>query len=184
MAARMRAHDWSATPLGPVDGWPQSLKTSVDIILGIPSPAIIWWGPQHVQIYNDAFVAIARERHPKLLGQPAAVGWADIFEAMQGLLSDALNGRVVQLRDYTAVLDGPAGPEERVFDANWSPLRDESGAVAGVLQMLVETTERHRASAALREREDKYRSLFETMGQGYLEVELVRDIEGRAIDFT
>ena len=161
MAARIRAHDWGATPLGPVNGWPQSLRTSVDTILGIPDPAVIWWGPHHVQIYNDPFIPVARERHPRILGQPASVGWADVFEEVQDLLSAAMDGRAVELRDYVGVLDGPAGPEERVFDASWSPLRDEWGVVAGALQILIETTERRRASAALRESEERQAFLLQ-----------------------
>ena len=126
MADRIRAFDWASTPLGPASAWPQSLKTAVDTILEMPGPAAVRWGPRHVEIYNDAFIAIARERHPGLLGKPAAIGWADVYDEVLGLLSAALAGRTTQLRGYVSMVDGPAGPEERVFDADWSPLRDES----------------------------------------------------------
>lgn len=155
MAGRIRDFDWSSTPLGPAAGWPQSLKTLVDTILAMPSPAAVRWGPQHVEIYNDAFVAIARERHPALLGKPASLGWAEVYDEVVVLLSAAMAGQATQLRGYVSSIDGPAGPEERVFDADWSPVRDESGAVAGVLQTLSETTGRHRAEAALRESEER-----------------------------
>ena len=176
MAARIRTHDWGGTPLGPVDSWPQSLKTSVDTILGLPTPAVVWWGPQHVQIYNDAFIPIARERHPQLLGQPAAIGWADVFEVVQGLLSTVLDGKAVQLRDYAAVLDGPTGPEERVFNANWSPLRDEAGTVAGALQTLTEVTETHRAQAALQASEARLAAAFEGVPAGVAVLDLTGQI--------
>ena len=166
MAARIRAHDWSRTPLGPSAGWPQSLRTMVDAILGMPGPAAIRWGPQHVEIYNDAFVAVARERHPALLGKPASIGWADCFEEVSVLLSAAMAGQATQLADHVAVIDGPAGPEERIFDADWSPLRDEAGAVAGVLQTLAETTARHRTEAALRESEGRLAAAFATVPVG------------------
>ena len=59
MAGRIRNLDWSATPLGPIAGWPQSLRTLVDMMLALPGPATILWGPTHVQIYNDGYIAIA-----------------------------------------------------------------------------------------------------------------------------
>jgi PAS domain-containing protein len=155
MAGLIRAFAWRGTPLGPVEAWPQSLRTAVDTILGIPIPAVILWGPDHIQIYNDAFIAIARDRHPHLLGQPAAIGWADVFEAVHVPLCAALAGETMQLRGYIGMVEGATGPEERVFDANWSPLRDESGEVAGALQILIETTEWHRTEAALDESEER-----------------------------
>jgi hypothetical protein len=114
------------------------------VILGIAQPGEHPLGSRGSAESNDGFIAIARERHPSLLGQTAAAGWADVFEAVQVLLSAALAGKAVQLRDCVGVLDGPSGPEERIFDANWSPLRTESGDVVGTLQTLFETTERHR----------------------------------------
>lgn len=183
MASRIRRFDWGTTALGPADRWPQSLKSAVDMILGMPSPAIILWGAQNVQIYNDAFVAIASARHPKLLGQPAVSGWADVYEEILAPLSAAKAAQATRLRDYVGKVDGPDGPEERVFDADWSPLRDESGEVAGVLQTLVETTQRHRAEAALRDSEEQYRTLFETMEQGFCVIERLEAPDGGLVDF-
>ncbi len=119
-----------------------------------------------MEIYNDAFIAIARERHPGLLGKPADIGWADVYDEVLVLLSAALAGRTTQLRGYVSMVDGPAGPEERVFDADWSPLRDESGQVAGSLQTLIETTARHRAEAALRESEARLAAALESVPAG------------------
>ena len=175
MADRIRAFDWASTPLGPASAWPQSLKTAVDTILEMPGPAAVRWGPRHVEIYNDAFIAIARERHPGLLGKPAAIGWADVYDEVLVLLSAALAGRTTQLRGYVSMADGPAGPEERVFDADWSPLRDEAGQVSGSLQTLIETTARHRAEAALRESEARLAAALESVPAG---IGLV-DAEGR-----
>lgn len=152
MAARIRDHDWAATALGPVDCWPQSLRTAVDMMLDMPAAAMIFWGPERVQIYNDAYIAIARDRHPGLLGCPVAAGWADAYDpVIAPLLESALAGRATRLTDFIVPLAGSDGPEDRVFDTDWSPLRDEIGAVAGALEILVEVTGRHKAEAVQRD---------------------------------
>jgi PAS domain S-box-containing protein len=161
MADRIRAHDWAATPLGPIAGWPQSLRTAVEIVLGMPGPATILWGPSRTQIYNDAYIPIARHRHPSLLGCPAANGWPDAYaEVLAPLLTAVDEGRSTKLAALSVMLNGPNGAEERVFDSSWSPIRDETGAVAGALETLTEVTAKVRADAALRESEGRQRFLL------------------------
>lgn len=164
MAERIRRHDWSATALGDMDAWPQSLRTAVDMILGMPTPANILWGGAHLQIYNDGYIDIARDRHPGLLGRPAAEGWPEAFaEVLAPLIEAVFDGRSVRLAKSRVALRGPDGEfEERVFETNWSPIRDESGAVAGALEILVEVTDRYRAEAARRESEERYRAILES----------------------
>jgi hypothetical protein len=70
MAERIRAHDWAATPLGPIEAWPQSLKVAIGMALDSAFPTFIRWGPELIQIYNDAAVAIHRAKHPAALGRP------------------------------------------------------------------------------------------------------------------
>lgn len=72
MAARMRALDWSATPLGPSASWPQSLKTCVRILLTSRQPMFVWWGDQLINLYNDAYTSILGGKHPAALGRPAS----------------------------------------------------------------------------------------------------------------
>ena len=152
MARRIGAHDWSATPIGPIEHWPQSLRTAVDLMLAMPGPATILWGPEHVQLYNDAYIAIAQDRHPANLGRPVAEGWADALDqTIRPLLQRAARGQSTRLTDVAVLLRSKDGQdEERVFDTDWSPIRDETGEVAGVLQTLTETTDRRRAQFALR----------------------------------
>ena len=165
MARRLRAHDWSATPLGLVEGWSDRLRSVVEMILAMPGPATVLWGPAHVQIYNDAYITIARDRHPALLGRSVAEGWPDAYrEVIAPLLDAAHGGRTTQLADFSVTLGQSDGSvEERVFDTTWLPMRDEAGTVAGVLQTLVEVSDRHRAEAALRASEQRYRALVTAM---------------------
>ena len=166
MAASIRAYDWAPTALGSLERWPHALRTAVDIMLAMPSPATILWGPKHVQLYNDAYIPIARDRHPLLLGRPVAEGWPDAHDAVIApLLENACSGRATQLTTFPVLLDSLDGPQERVFDTDWVPIRDESGAVAGILQTLAETTDRLKAQAALRKSEERHSLLIGSWAQ-------------------
>src|SRR5688572_28601235 len=69
MSAQVRAKDWSRTPLGPMDRWPQSLRTVVGTCLAAPTPMVLWWGPDLTLIYNDAYAPILGRKHPDALGR-------------------------------------------------------------------------------------------------------------------
>ena len=70
VGALMQALDWSTTPLGHPDAWPQSLRTTVNICLNSRFPIVIFWGPEMALLYNDAYMRILDDKHPKSLGQP------------------------------------------------------------------------------------------------------------------
>lgn len=135
MAARIRAHDWASTPVGSIEHWTQTLRIAVGMVLAMPNPATIIWGPQQIQIYNDAYIGIAKGRHPALLGRPVAEGWPDAYDTVIAPLMESVRaGSASRLVSFPVKLDGPDGRlEERVFDTDWSPIRDETGAVAGAL---------------------------------------------------
>lgn len=118
MARRIRKHDWSATPLGPIAAWPQSLRTAVDIVLGMHGPATLFCGPENIQLYNDAYVAIARDRHPALLGCSVAEGWPNAFTTVVApLLESVRAGLMMRLTNFAVPLAEPDGHlKVRVFD--------------------------------------------------------------------
>ncbi len=76
----MRAYDWSGTSLGPVEQWPQSLKTTVRIMLTSRQPMWVWWGEELINLYNDAYRLILGGKHPWALGQPAQQVWREIWD--------------------------------------------------------------------------------------------------------
>src|SRR5277367_6763130 len=80
LGALMRATDWSRTALGPVETWPQALRTSVRILLTSRQPMFVWWGDQLSNLYNDAYKTIVGGKHPQALGQPASVVWREIWD--------------------------------------------------------------------------------------------------------
>ena len=88
MGALMRAKNWSETPLGPLDDWPQSLRTAVSICLNCSFPILIWWGPDLVKLYNDAYATILGNKHPQALGQKGRECWPEIWHVIGPMLRD------------------------------------------------------------------------------------------------
>src|ERR1700733_6893188 len=89
---RMRALDWSQTPLGPVAGWPHSLKACVRIVLTSRQPMFGWWGDSLINLYNDAYRSIVGGKHPHALGQPASVVWREIWDQVGPRAAAAMHG--------------------------------------------------------------------------------------------
>lgn len=164
MARRIRAHDWASTPLGPLAGWPQSLKTVVDLMLASPGPVSVLWGAERIQLYNDAYIAVAEERHPRALGRRAAETWSDVYAQYLGpILDQVFSGRPLMMEDQSIPVRraGGEGFEDRVFTAAFTPVRDETGAVGGVFHPLIETTARARSEEALRQSQARFRLIVE-----------------------
>jgi hypothetical protein len=88
--ALLRAIDWAQTPLGPVERWPQSLKTIVRIMLTSRQPIWIGWGPDLIKMYNDPYKAIVGGKHPQALGQPASLVWQEIWDDIGPRLQQAM----------------------------------------------------------------------------------------------
>ena len=159
ITALIRAFDWSATPLGPLERWPQSLKTATAILLRSPVPIVMLWGPEGVMIYNDAYSVFAGGRHPRLLGSNVREGWPEVADFNDNVMKVGLNGGTLAYKDQELTLYRSGAPEQVWMDLDYWPVLDESGAPAGVICTVVETTERVKADAALRESEARLREL-------------------------
>jgi len=145
MGARMRAFDWSGTPLGPLATWPQSLRSAVSICLGSRFPIILWWGAELRVLYNDAYVPIFGRKHPDSLGQPglSARVWGEVADVIGPMLRGVLErGEATWEDDQLLVLERNGYPEEAYFTYSYSPIRDETGGVGGVFAAVSETTPR------------------------------------------
>jgi len=141
--ALMRAFDWSATPVGAVDQWPQSLKTSVSTCLNSRFAILVWWGPELVMFYNEAYAQILGRKHPAALGAPGQQIWPEIWHIIQPMLEGVLErGEATWADDLLLELERSGYPEECYFTFSYSPIRDESGKVGGVFTPVQETTDR------------------------------------------
>jgi signal transduction histidine kinase len=183
MATRMRELDWSATALGPVEEWPQALRTCVRIVLGSAYPMNICWGPDYINLYNDAYLPSMGTKHPWALGSSARDVVPEVWEFTKQLFDTV----VTQGRPFSALADQlfPLNRnnylEEVYFALSVSPIPDDNGGVGGVLATLLETTERvleerrrhllsdlaSRAAGARTERE-VWRVSVETLGENCL----------------
>ncbi|MGH7628962.1 MAG: ATP-binding protein [Gemmatimonadales bacterium] len=142
MARRMRDLDWSATALGPVDSWPQSLRSAVSILLPSRAQIVLFWGPDLTTLYNDAYRPVFGAKHPRALGQPAREAWNEIWDAgLKELFEGVLRtGEAYWARDRLFFLERHGYPEETFFDVSYDPVRDESERVGGVFCIVSETT--------------------------------------------
>ena len=159
ITALIRAFDWSATPLGPLEHWPQSLKTATAILLQSPVPIVMLWGPEGVMIYNDAYSVFAGGRHPQLLGSNVREGWPEVADFNDNVMKVGLAGETLAYKDQELTLYRNGQPEQVWMNLDYWPVLDESGAPAGVICTVVETSERVKADTALRESEARLREL-------------------------
>jgi PAS domain S-box-containing protein len=130
----IRNFDWSKTSLGPLDKWPQSLKTSVSLILSSQHPMWVGWGPEMTFLYNDAYIQVlSKAKHPAALGKPAAEVWAEIWDIC-GPLADKVYQKAEAsfVDDVRLFMNRGNFLEETYYSFSYSPIRDESGKVAGL----------------------------------------------------
>jgi PAS domain S-box-containing protein len=138
----IREYDWSKTPLGAIDGWPQSLKTSVNLILNSQHPMWLGWGPGATFLYNDAYIQVlSLAKHPWALGKPTAEVWPEIWDIC-GPLADKVfeKGEASFVDDVRLLMRRADFIEETYYSFSYSPIRDESGKVAGLFCPSTEVT--------------------------------------------
>jgi len=160
MARRIREMDWSATPLGSSEAWPQSLKLSIAMILASGFPMAIRWGPELVLIYNDAYRPILRDKHPEALGRSLREVWWELYPDLGPLNEAILRGEreayFAENHPWTVRRQGSLVEDAR-FTISYSPIPDEAAphGIGGILTACIETTERVRKEEALRLLNDK-----------------------------
>ncbi|WP_419736226.1 PAS domain-containing protein [Pseudomonas sp. COR18] len=154
VATLLACLDWSQTALGPRQDWPQSLRTAVDIVVHSPMPMLLLWGTERVQIYNDRFSRLCGNQHPQAFGQAFALTWPQYLEFSAPLLQAVTQGRSVELAEQQFILQRPEGDTDLWLDLTYSPVRDESGEVAGVLATAIEVNERRLRAQELEQRSE------------------------------
>jgi signal transduction histidine kinase/DNA-binding response OmpR family regulator len=144
MGMAVRSLDWSKTALGPLEHWPQSLRTIVSTCLSSRFPILIWWGPDLVMIYNDALARIIGNKHPRALGQRGEEGWWEVWHVLGPMLMSVLSqGASTWSEDQRLDIERTLESgylEETYFTFSYSPIRDETGGIGGVFCAVTETT--------------------------------------------
>ena len=173
MGALARAYDWSASPLGEPGTWPQSLRTAVRIVLNTNHPMFIWWGPELIQFYNDAYrQTMGPERHPSALGQHGRDCWAEIWPIIGPQIEQVMSGGGATWHENQLVPVTRYGRLEQVYwTYGFSPI-DEDDGIGGVLVVCRDVTSDVVAAEALREREAELARVQQIGRIGGLEVDL------------
>ncbi|KAI9005234.1 hypothetical protein BC832DRAFT_522160, partial [Gaertneriomyces semiglobifer] len=140
--ALLRSIPWSTGALGPIHTWPQSLITSVSLMMSSSFPMGIWWGPQFVLIYNDAYKPIAAAKHPYIFGKPGAEAWSEIWDTLEPLALRVMQGENCYSEDHLLFMIRNGFPEETYHTWSYVPIRQEDGSVGGLLNPTFETTGR------------------------------------------
>ncbi|MEV4639684.1 ATP-binding protein [Actinoplanes sp. NPDC049548] len=134
--------DWSRTPLGPVAGWPQSLRSAVRIVLSSRYPMLLLWGPEYTQLYNDAYSALIGDQHPAALGGDVRVTLEAGWDVLEPLITEAMaTGVASWVPALQLMLERAGYREEAYFSVSHAPARDDSGRTVGVLTVCSEVTE-------------------------------------------
>jgi PAS domain S-box-containing protein len=156
MAARCRAFDWSSSPLGPVEHWSQSLCTMAAAVLASRNPMLLFWGPELVQFYNDAFRPSLgastgpAARHPRALGMPAAEFWTDVWEVVGPQIDGVMTrGEAVWFENLHLPIERDGRMDDAWWTYSYSPVRDDDGRIGGTLVVCIETTATVRAMREL-----------------------------------
>jgi PAS domain S-box-containing protein len=181
-----RAKDWGRTALGPVDGWPDSLRTVAGLVVATPFPMVVLWGLELVQIYNDGYRDVMGEKHPGGLGQSTRECWPEVWSFNAPIYEGVMErGESFTFEDQRLVVERHRYSEEAYFTLSYSPVPDAAGSVGGVLVTVFETTgqvrarrsdrQRQDAENALRESEERLRIALEAADLGTWDLDLTTD---------
>ena len=182
--ALMRAHDWSESPLGPPDTWPQSLRTVVGLLLQSQFPMFVAWGPDLGFLYNDPYAEILGAKHPRALGRRFYDIWSEIWPDISPLIDAAMAGHATYHEDLPLLMNRKGYDEQTWFTFSYSPVRDESGTVAGIFCACSETTQKVLVERAMRESEARLRELNETLERRVTEAIAERNILADIVERT
>ncbi|MBB4152425.1 PAS domain S-box-containing protein [Sphingomonas jinjuensis] len=142
VATEIAAYDWSRTALGPIEGWPVALRTTLATMLACPVPMFLAYGPDLQSFYNDAYRPILGYRAAIAMGMPFRTLWGSIWDEIAPMVDAALAGESPMVTDMRLDLGRGGAPEESYWSFSYSPAFDDAGAIAGMLCVTSETTAR------------------------------------------
>lgn len=162
MAELTRAFDWSSTPVGPIESWPDTLLTTVNTILATRHPMFLWWGPELIQFYNDGYrPSIGSDKHPLALGQPGRECWPEIWSIIGPQIEGVMQrGESTWHEDQLVPIYRDGVLEDVWWTYSYSPVREPDGTIRGTLVTCSETTGRVIAERNLQYERERLLELF------------------------
>jgi PAS domain S-box-containing protein len=165
MAEFIRAHDWSATPLGPIEDWSEALLLSANLMLSCAFPSIVFWGEELVQLYNDRIIPLLAERHPSGLGQTAKECWWDAWHIVGPNLQRVMEGETVFYENVIVPIIRDGRLQDIRWTYNYSPIFGVGGDILGVLVICQDITREVAAGQELREAGERARESATRLGE-------------------
>lgn len=163
MGRRIRELDWATTSLGPPTAWPATLHNAVSLMLPAGTEIVLFWGPDYVALYNDAYAPTIGDKHPRALGRPARESWTELWDDLEPLLAHVRStGETYSARDRPFYIERAGYGEEVYFDISYSPVLLDDGSVGGVLCIVSETTDRVRATRAIAADRQRLGEMFDS----------------------
>jgi PAS domain S-box-containing protein len=142
LGAAIRDYDWAATPLGPIAGWPATLRTGVSIVLGSAFPSFLVWGAEQTLLYNDSYAEILCDKHPRALGGSFQAAWPEIWDVLAPLVDRTLvGGESYKMHDLPLVMQRKGYAEHTWFTFSYGPVRGDGGEILGLLCTCIDTTD-------------------------------------------
>ncbi|MBE9583264.1 response regulator [Mucilaginibacter sp. JRF] len=179
MGKLIRSMDWSKTALGPIESWPQSLRTSVSLCLSSTFPILIAWGEETIQIYNDSYRPICGAMHPQSMGMNFRICWASALEVVGDKFTRGQHGEGTYIKDQQMFLERYGYLEEAFMTFSFAPIRDESGGVGGIFHPITETTDKMLSAR----RTQVLRDLGAAIGKAKSVEEMGQETEGKYAEF-
>lgn len=143
MGELIRSFDWSKTSLGPIDTWPRSLRTCVQIMLTSRQPIWIGWGRELIKLYNDPYKQIVMGKHPWALGKPASVVWKDIWKDIDPMLRKVMyENEGIYVEEQLLIMERNGYPEETYYTFSYTPVAGDDGITAGMICFNTDDTDR------------------------------------------
>jgi PAS domain S-box-containing protein len=161
LAQIIASYDWSKTALGPIHAWPQSLQTTVALVLRSNLPIVLLMGEDGVMIYNDGYSVFAGGRHPMSLGANVREAWPEIADFNDHVIKVGLRGETLVYKDQELTVHRNGGPEQIWMNLDYSPVLDAAGTPVGVMVLVIETTDKVKAERRLRDEGERMRIMFE-----------------------
>ncbi len=182
-AQLIRSTAWLSTSLGASETWSTALRTAVDLLLACQFPMVLLWGADLIQVYNDGYRVIMGNKHPAGMGQATAACWPEVWKFNQPIYTRVWEGESLTFEDQLFPITRHGALEDAYFTLCYSPVRDETKSIGGLLITVLETTakvhaakDRDRSEAALRLSEERLRmALSGANGVGIWDWDIVQD---------